>query len=34
VTIFDNRMGVASDDMETADPQAIGGGAVVIHKGK
>jgi CSLREA domain-containing protein len=33
-TIFDNRFTVASDDMETADPQAIGGGSIVIHKGK
>ena len=34
VTVFDNRMGIPSDDMETAEPQALGGGAIVIHKGK
>ncbi len=34
VTIFDNRVTVASDDMDTADPQAIGGGSIVIHKDK
>jgi PKD repeat protein len=30
--IFDNRMGVASTDMDTANPEAISGGSIVIHK--
>jgi hypothetical protein len=29
--VYDNRMGV-SDDLDKADPQAIGGGSIVIHK--
>ena len=29
--VFDNRMGVATD-MDNADPQAISGGSIVIHK--
>jgi hypothetical protein len=33
-TVFDNRITVASEDMETADPQAIGDGSIVIHKSK
>lgn len=31
--IYDNRMGV-SEDVDNADPTAIGGGSIVIHKGK
>ncbi len=31
--VYDNRMD-ASDDIDAADPQAIGGGSIVIHKGK
>jgi hypothetical protein len=30
--IFDNRMGVSSTDMDTANPEAISGGSIVIHK--
>ena len=30
--IFDNRMGVSSTDMDTAMPEAISGGSIVIHK--
>ena len=30
-TIFDNRMGVP-EDPDVADPQAISGGSIVIHK--
>ena len=30
-TVYDNKMG-ASTDLDAADPQAIGGGAIVIHK--
>jgi hypothetical protein len=30
-TIFDNRMGVP-EDPDVADPQAIAGGSIVIHK--
>jgi hypothetical protein len=30
--IFDNRMGVSSTDMDTALPEAISGGSIVIHK--
>jgi PKD domain-containing protein len=30
--IFDNRLGVASTDMDTAMPEAISGGSIVIHK--
>lgn len=29
--VYDNRRGV-SDDMDDADPQALGGGSIVIHK--
>jgi PKD repeat protein len=29
--VYDNRMG-QPDDIDTADPQAIGGGSIVIHK--
>jgi len=29
--VFDNRNGVPTD-MDTADPQAIAGGSIVIHK--
>lgn len=31
VTVYDNRLG-ASDDLDAADPQVIGGGSIVIHK--
>ena len=31
VIVYDNRPG-ASDDIDAADPQAIGGGSIVIHK--
>jgi hypothetical protein len=31
--VYDNRRG-ASDDVDDADPQAIGGGSIVIHKAK
>ncbi|MBA2372809.1 MAG: hypothetical protein H0V74_01215 [Chloroflexi bacterium] len=31
VTVFDNRFG-SSDDIDSADPQAITGGSIVIHK--
>jgi hypothetical protein len=30
--VYDNRLG-ASDDLEQADPQVIGGGSIVIHTG-
>jgi PKD repeat protein len=30
--IFDNRMGVATTDIDTANPEAISGGSIVIHK--
>ncbi len=30
-TVYDNRMGV-SEDIDNADPTAIGGGSIVIHK--
>jgi len=30
--VFDNRMGVSSTDMDTANPEAISGGSIVIHK--
>jgi hypothetical protein len=33
VVIYDNKRG-ASDDIDTADPQALGGGSIVIHKDK
>jgi hypothetical protein len=29
--VYDNRFG-ASDDIDTADPLAISGGSIVIHK--
>ena len=29
--IYDNNMG-ASDDVDSADPQELGGGSIVIHK--
>src|SRR5262249_41486672 len=29
--VYDNKYG-ASDDIDSADPQAIGGGSIVIHK--
>ena len=29
--VFDNRFG-AAEEMDSADPQAIGGGSIVIHK--
>ena len=29
--VYDNRRG-ASDDVDTADPQALGGGSVVVHR--
>jgi hypothetical protein len=29
--VYDNRMGLP-EDMDTADPTAIGGGSIVIHK--
>ena len=29
--VFDNRNGLPTD-MDTADPQAIAGGSIVIHK--
>jgi hypothetical protein len=31
--VYDNRVG-ASDDIDTADPQEIAGGSIVIHRGK
>jgi uncharacterized protein YegL len=31
--IYDNKLG-APDDLDAADPQAIGGGSIVIHKAK
>jgi hypothetical protein len=31
LVVFDNRLGV-SDDVDVADPQAINGGSIVIHK--
>ena len=31
--VYDNRLG-ESDDIDDADPTAIGGGSIVIHKGK
>jgi hypothetical protein len=30
--VYDNRLGVPPDDIDTADPQQIGGGSIVIHK--
>ena len=30
--VFDNRITNANTDMDTADPQAIAGGSIVIHK--
>jgi PKD domain len=33
VVVYDNRRGV-SEDMDNADPTAIGGGSIVIHKAK
>jgi hypothetical protein len=32
VTVYDNRITVASDDIDLADPIAISGGSIVIHK--
>ena len=31
--VYDNRM-TGADDIDGADPQEIGGGSIVIHKGK
>ena len=31
--VYDNRLG-ASEDIDTADPQEIAGGSIVIHRGK
>ena len=31
--VYDNRFGIAGDDIDTADPQDISGGSIVIHKG-
>ena len=31
-TVYDNKFG-SSDDMDAADPQAISGGSIVVHKG-
>jgi hypothetical protein len=33
VVVYDTKMGT-SDDMDLADPLAIGGGSIVIHKAK
>ncbi|HEV3480497.1 MAG TPA: hypothetical protein VG144_13755, partial [Gaiellaceae bacterium] len=33
LVVYDTRMGV-SEDMDLADPLAIGGGSIVIHKAK
>lgn len=33
VLVYDNRRG-SSDDIDNADPMAIGGGSMVIHKAK
>jgi hypothetical protein len=33
VVIYDNRLGV-SDDMDSANPQALSGGSIVIHSTK
>ena len=32
-TVYDNKLG-ASEDIDAADPQAIGGGSIVIHTGR
>jgi hypothetical protein len=34
VVVYDNRLGVPPDDVDTADPQEIGGGSIVVHKSK
>jgi hypothetical protein len=31
IVVYDNRIG-ASDDLDLADPLAISGGSIVIHK--
>ena len=30
--VYDNQMNNASDDIDTATPQDLGGGSIVIHK--
>jgi hypothetical protein len=32
--VYDNRIGAPPDDIDAADPMAISGGSIVIHKGK
>jgi hypothetical protein len=32
VVVYDNRINVASDDIDLADPMVISGGSIVIHK--
>jgi PKD repeat protein len=31
--VYDNKFNVACTDLDCADPQAIGGGSIVVHKG-